>query len=87
MKQLAECHIAVVGLGLMGGSIAAALCGRCRLVVGVARRPETIDEAVDRGVIDRGSVDPADVLPSADIVILATPVRTILNQIRDFGPA
>ena len=86
MKQLAECHIAVVGLGLMGGSIAAALCGRCRLVVGVARRPETIDEAVDRGVIDRGSVDPADVLPSADIVILATPVRTILNQIRDFGP-
>ncbi|RLE40691.1 hypothetical protein DRJ23_01435 [Candidatus Acetothermia bacterium] len=45
MKALAESRVAIVGLGLMGGSLAGALRGKCRAVVGVTRQDETLTEA------------------------------------------
>lgn len=86
MKQLNEAQITVVGLGLMGGSLAGALDGKCKSVVGVARREETINAAMKRGLIDRGTTHLADGVADADVVVLATPVRVILQQIRDIGP-
>jgi len=86
VKELANCHIAIVGLGLMGGSLASALRGRCRMVTGIARREATIESAMKHGLIDRGTTDVTDILPEADIVVLATPVRAILQQIREIGP-
>jgi len=70
----------------MGGSLGGALRGRCRSVVGLARRAESIEEAVRRGLIDEGASDPKAALPLADVVILATPVRVILKQIADYAP-
>jgi prephenate dehydrogenase len=58
--QLRDAQVTVVGLGLMGGSLAGALCGLCRTVVGVARRAETIEAALARGLIERGATDLAD---------------------------
>lgn len=86
MKPLAECRVAVLGIGLMGGSLAGALRGHCRSVVGIARRSETVEDAVGRGWIDGGGTDPTAILLEVDIVVLATPVRAILRQIREFGP-
>jgi prephenate dehydrogenase len=86
VKELAACHVVVAGLGLMGSSLAAALGGHCRTVSGLARRTESIEQAVQRGFIDQGTVDPKEILPEADIVVLATPVRTILRQIDEYGP-
>jgi len=86
MKQLNEAQITVVGLGLMGGSLAGALDGKCKSVVGVARREETINAAMKRGLIDRGTTHLADGVADVDVVVLATPVRVILQQIRDIGP-
>lgn len=86
MKELEACHVVVAGLGLMGSSLAAALGGHCSTVSGLARRAESVDEAVRRGFIDRGTTEPKDLLPEADIVVLATPVRTILRQIDEYGP-
>jgi prephenate dehydrogenase len=84
--QLSDAQVTVVGLGLMGGSLAGALCGRCRTVVGVARRAETIEAALARGLIERGTADLADGLRQADVVVLATPVRVILRQVAEIGP-
>jgi prephenate dehydrogenase len=86
MTQLDEAQITIVGLGLMGGSLAGALDGQCKSVVGVARREETINTALERGLIERGTTHLADGVADADIVVLATPVRIILQQIRDIGP-
>jgi prephenate dehydrogenase len=86
MKQLDEAQITIVGLGLMGGSLAGALRGICRSVGGVARRQETIGTALGRGLIDRGTTRLADGVRQADVVVLATPVRVILQQIRKLGP-
>jgi len=80
--------VTIVGLGLMGGSLAAALRagGACREVRGVARRPETIAEALARGFVDRGTLDLAEGVRGSDVVVLATPVRTIVELIPHLGP-
>ena len=79
---LREATIAVVGLGLMGGSLAAALRGtagtprRCRQVIGIVRQTATLPLA--QQYVDQATTDLAAVA-AADIVVLATPVRTILR--------
>ncbi|HDQ72405.1 MAG TPA: prephenate dehydrogenase/arogenate dehydrogenase family protein [Chloroflexi bacterium] len=86
MTDLDDFTITIVGLGLMGGSLGGALRGQCRVVVGVARRPETVERALARGLIDRGTTDLADGVATADVVVLATPVRVILDLIPQIGP-
>ena len=75
-------RIAVVGLGLMGGSLALALRDRCQSVLGCDQNPATLEFAHQMNLFTRLSSDPAEILPEADIVILATPVKAILNLIR-----
>ena len=86
MPNLADTQVAIVGLGLMGGSLAGALRGQCRKVVGVARRAETIETAATRQVVDWGTTDLAGGVREADVVILATPVRVIVRQLIEIGP-
>ena len=85
MIDLANCHITIVGLGLMGGSLAGALRGYCRSITGVARRSETIEAALADKLIDRGTSDLAEGVRGADIVVLGTPVRAILQTLPDLG--
>lgn len=85
-KVLKDCQVTIVGLGLMGGSLAGALQGCCRAVVGVARRAEAIEEALAGGWIEWGTTDLAKGVREADIVVLATPVRTIIRQLAEIGP-
>ena len=47
-------------------------------VIGVARRPETIEEAVRAGAVDWGTLDLAEGVREADVVILAPPVAAIV---------
>jgi prephenate dehydrogenase len=73
--------VAIVGLGQIGGSLAAALTKR-RLarVIGVTRRKETAKRARRMRILAEAGTDLAAV-SSADVVVLATPVRTLLRQI------
>jgi prephenate dehydrogenase len=71
--------LGVVGLGLMGGSLALAArkTGRYDLIVGYDHSPEHEKEAIDRGIVD--SVLPLDrLLATADQVVLAIPVEAIV---------
>lgn len=88
MLDLQDATVAVVGLGLMGGSLAAALSARqaCRRVVGVARRRVTWEMARDLRFIDEGTSDLAAGLQDADIVVLALPVSQILETLGSLGP-
>ena len=86
MKQLKECQVTIVGLGLMGGSLAGGLRQRCRSVVGVARRQASVETALHRELVDRGTTDLEEGLAGADVVVLATPVRVILRQLQEIGP-
>ena len=86
-------RIAIVGLGLIGGSIGLALkrAGSDGVeLVGYARRPETADRALQLGAIDRVEGSLASAVDKAALVILATPtmsVKEILSQIGSHLPA
>ncbi len=63
--------ILVVGLGLIGGSLAMALQGFEDFeVVGAVRSQATLDKAAARHAADRLTFDPAGELPEADVVVL-----------------
>lgn len=71
-------RLAVVGLGLLGGSVAKAVRerGLAREVVAVGRRIESLTAALSDGAVHRITTDLADGLAGADVVLLATPVAT-----------
>jgi prephenate dehydrogenase len=81
--RLSEATVVISGLGLMGGSLALALRGKCHRIVGVARRPEVAREALAARIVDEATCDLAEAVAQADIVVLATPVRDIIATIPD----
>lgn len=87
-KRLADCRVAIVGLGLMGASLAMDLIQNnlCREVRGVARRTATVLDAFFSRAVDLATNDVHTGVMGADIVILATPVRTIVDQLNEIAP-
>ena len=76
--------IAVLGVGLIGGSIG--LAARRRLeaeVVGSGRSPERLARAVELGAIDRGAGSVADACEGADLVFCCGPVAALPQQGRE----
>jgi prephenate dehydrogenase len=79
--RLQNANVAIVGLGLMGGSLALALKGKCAALYGIDSLPATLELALAQKIVDRADSDPAKLLPQADLVILATPVPVIIDFI------
>lgn len=75
-------RIAICGLGLTGGSLAMALRGRCAALLGIDPDPETLTLARRLDLVDQASPDPAALLPQADLILLAAPVRAIIELLR-----
>jgi len=76
--SLKDSTVAFLGLGMMGGSLAMALRGQCRLLTAYDPDPATLETARQREIVDRADRDPVRVLRGADVVILAAPVDGIL---------
>lgn len=72
-------RLAVIGVGLIGGSLARALrsAGRVDEIVGCGRGKANLDKAVELGVIDRYSHDIGEAAAGADLVFLAVPLGTM----------
>jgi prephenate dehydrogenase len=82
--RLQNAKIAIVGLGLMGGSLALALQGKCAALYGIDSNRATLKLALDKRIVDEADSDLArsSALPQVDLVILATPVLTIIDFIQ-----
>ena len=80
--RLQDSKIAIIGLGLMGGSLALALKGKCAALSGIDSDPETLQVALDKNIVDSADAEPATLLPQVDLVILATPVPTIISLVQ-----
>lgn len=78
----------IVGTGLIGGSFGLALkqCGFAGRIVG-CDRPEVLIRAEKRGAIDRGEQDPLRSTIGSQVVVLATPVMTIMDVLSRVGSA
>ncbi len=81
-------RVAIVGLGLLGGSWGLALkkAGFTGRIVGYARRAETRQQALGAGAVDEGFADATEAVQGADLVILATPVAVILDHLPRLQP-
>jgi cyclohexadieny/prephenate dehydrogenase len=81
-------RLAVLGLGLLGGSLVWAARERriAGEVVGCARRPETLRRVRERGLADRVELDPAVAVAGADLVVLASPVGAMAALLRAAAP-
>lgn len=79
--------LVVVGPGLIGGSVAAALkqAGKVGKVIGVSRQAATAATALELGLIDEVA-DLATATPQADLILLATPVGAIASVLEQIKP-
>lgn len=77
--SLKDASVGIVGLGLMGGSLAMALKGKCARLVGFDSHPPTLELALSKRIIDQAESDPANCPLELDLLILATPVPAILH--------
>lgn len=75
--------LTVVGLGLMGGSLALALRGFADVITGVDPNPETRAYALENGIVDEATDDLQAGVSDADAVILAAPVRVVIGMVKN----
>ena len=76
-------RLAVVGLGLMGGSLALAMRPHVGHIVGVDSNPNTLSYALQQGIVDEVTEDLHAGVHDADTVVLAAPVRGVLDIVRN----
>jgi prephenate dehydrogenase len=74
-------HLAVVGLGLMGGSLAMALRPHSETITGVELNAASREYALKNGIVDTVTDDLKAGVSEADTVILAAPVQMIRSMI------
>ncbi len=80
-------QVAIVGVGLIGGSLGMILRrkGLADHVVGIGRQVENLKTAVALGAIDRYVADPKEGVRGSDLVVLATPVDTYDRHLREWA--
>lgn len=77
-------RVGIVGLGLIGGSMALAWRQRGRgTVIGVDRDPEVARDAVARGAVDAVVPDVATLAREVDVLVLASPLRAVVSVLQD----
>lgn len=80
--------LAIIGVGLIGGSLARALrrARACDQIIGFGRNRDHLKKAVELGVIDDFSTQLERVVKDADVIVLATPLKTTESLLREMRP-
>ncbi|WP_027859483.1 bifunctional prephenate dehydrogenase/3-phosphoshikimate 1-carboxyvinyltransferase [Marinobacterium jannaschii] len=81
-------QVLIIGLGLIGGSLAKALKGGhfCRTVYGYDRDPDEMAKAVTMQVIDAAAIELESAVRAADVVVLAVPVKVMEQVLEQIAP-
>jgi arogenate dehydrogenase (NADP+) len=77
--------IGIVGLGLIGGSLAIDLRSQGHQIYGISRQPETCHIALERGLADDASTE-YEILSTTEIIIICTPIKAIAPTIKQIIP-
>jgi prephenate dehydrogenase len=79
--------ITIIGVGLIGGSLGLALKKKNpKFKITGIDKLEIIEKAIARGAIDEGTIDLENGIKEADLIIIATPVKTILDLLPRINP-
>ena len=81
-------HLCVIGVGLIGGSLALALkkSGYVKQVTGLGRSLENLQKAKELGVIDQYETDYAKAISHADMVFVAVPIGAMTDVFKKIEP-
>ena len=82
-------QVCVIGLGLIGASLAQAIKnnGLSARLVAVDRHAPSIDEAIHQGLLDTGSDNLSNVIAGSDLIIIAVPVQAVQAVFADIKQA
>ncbi len=79
--------ITIIGVGLIGGSLGLALKKKnSKYKITGIDKLEIIEKAIARGAIDEGTINLENGIKEADIIIIATPVKTIIDLLPRINP-
>ena len=82
-------HLAIIGVGLIGGSFGLAVKEKLRErvhITGLCRSRSSIEAALRHGAVDEASADAASAVRGADIVYLSTPVLQMVSMVETIRP-
>ena len=82
-------HLAIIGVGLIGGSFGLAVKDQLRdkvHITGLFRSRASLEAALSCGAVDEASVEVADVVKNADVVYLSTPVLQMVPMVEAMRP-
>ncbi len=81
-------HMAVIGVGLIGGSFALAMreSGAVGAITGIDSDSGNLQTALDMGIVDRVATAPSEAVAEADIVFISTPVCSIIPIAKEIAP-
>ena len=81
-------RLTIIGVGLIGGSLARALrqAGYCHEIVGSGPRQASLRRAVELGVITRYHADAGRAVEGADMIVLAVPLGAMEDVLRRIAP-
>ncbi|MFM8972974.1 MAG: prephenate dehydrogenase/arogenate dehydrogenase family protein, partial [Actinomycetota bacterium] len=74
-------RIAVIGTGLIGGSVGLAAVAAGHEVVGVDADSEALARARERGAVTSVATGPAEAVADVDLVVVAVPVGTVADTV------
>src|SRR5260370_25011703 len=82
-------RVALIGIGLIGSSLARVLRRNklAREIVACARREQTLDKVRALALADRVTADPAEAVKGADLVVISTPLSAYADIGRRISPA
>ena len=81
-------RVALIGLGLIGGSLALAMRrhGLAGRLVGADHNPDHVSQALALGLVDEAGTDAAAAVQGCDLIVLATPVGTLVGLAEAIAP-
>jgi len=90
-QESGEIHfnkVAIIGVGLIGGSLAMVLRqkGISSQIIGIGRGIKNLETAKKLGVVDSYTQDVKQGVKDCDLVVVATPVASIVNIVKDILP-
>jgi len=74
--------VAIIGLGMMGTSLAAALKNKSfeGSIIGYSRNKKTCKDAIEKKIVDDASIDLIKVTENADLIVMCLPIDLIINK-------
>ena len=80
-------NITIIGIGLIGASLAKALKSRNSAIhITAYDRPKVLALAIEMALIDKAAQSIEDAVQSAEVVILATPIHSIIDYLAQIAP-